>query len=498
MAKRSSRKIRNMKIELPENVRLIISELNRKGFEAFAVGGCVRDSLIGRIPGDWDITTSALPEDIKSVFRRTVDTGIEHGTVTVLIGSESYEVTTYRIDGEYRDSRHPSSVRFTDAVSEDLRRRDFTINAMAYNDESGIIDLFGGRDDLKRGVIRCVGNADERFDEDALRILRAVRFAAQLDFDIDADTRNAISTHAPRLKAVSKERVLVEISKLICSAHIEKTADIFQLGIVPYIAEHFREINIAQLMDLKKTAITAAAYQSYINSQFPADETETDETGYASADNAYETEDVMNENAAAGKTAEDAECIGQEKRESDEASENIPDSAFDLCEDTPVAYRYIRFALLTEGMSGRNVDAMLKALKADNITRKNAALLAENVLKPISSDVTEIKRLMSGMSPALFAALLRLKLRSSQSMLYKKECGEEDICGLIDITNGFADREEPVYISELAVSGDDIKKCGAAEGPAIGRLLNAMLEEVWKNPEHNDREWLLDNMMKLK
>ena len=478
-----------MKIELPDNVRLIINELAKHGFEAFAVGGCVRDSLLGRTPGDWDITTSALPEDIKSVFRRTVDTGIEHGTVTVLIGSESYEVTTYRIDGEYRDSRHPSSVEFTDAISEDLRRRDFTINAMAYNDESGFVDLFGGREDLKRGLIRCVGNADERFDEDALRILRAVRFAAQLDFDIDTDTRNAISTHAPRLKAVSRERVLVEISKLICSAHIEKTADIFQLGIVPYIAEHFREINIAQLMDLKKSAIKAAAYQAYISSQFTADTAEADETEYASADNAYGAADAMNENAA---------CGSAEKKDGDAAAENIPDSAFDLCADTPVAYRYIRFALLTEGVGGKNVDAMLKALKADNITRKNAALLAEHILKPIASDTVEIKQTMSGMSPALFAALLRLKLISSQSMLYKKECGEEDICSLIDITNGISDREEPVYISELAVGGEDIKKCGAAEGPAIGKLLNAMLKEVWQNPEHNSREWLLNNMMKLR
>lgn len=218
MAKRSIKKERNIRITLPEDVKFIISELKKAGFEGYAVGGCVRDSLLGRIPGDWDITTSALPNDIKAVFRRTVDTGIEHGTVTVLLNDSSYEVTTYRIDGEYKDGRHPESVQFTEQIGEDLKRRDFTINAMAYNDEDGLIDLFNGREDIKRGVIRCVGNADARFDEDALRILRAVRFAAQLDFDIDADTRNAISSHAPNLHAVSKERILVEISKLICSA----------------------------------------------------------------------------------------------------------------------------------------------------------------------------------------------------------------------------------------------------------------------------------------
>ena len=152
MAKRSKRNERYLKIRLPENVTGILRTLEERGFEAFAVGGCIRDSLLGRVPEDWDITTSARPEEIKAAFRRTVDTGIAHGTVTVMIGDESYEVTTYRIDGEYLDGRHPSEVVFTDAVSEDLRRRDFTINAMAYNESRGLLDLYGGREDLKRGT----------------------------------------------------------------------------------------------------------------------------------------------------------------------------------------------------------------------------------------------------------------------------------------------------------------------------------------------------------
>ena len=164
-----------IKIQLPSAVRYIIETIEKAGFEAYAVGGCVRDSILGRIPDDWDITTSAKPEDIKRIFRHTVDTGIQHGTVTVLINKECYEVTTYRIDGEYEDSRHPKEGIFTPLLAEDLKRRDFTINAMAYNDTKGIIDLFGGREDLKVGVIRCVGNPMERFGEDALRIMRAVR-----------------------------------------------------------------------------------------------------------------------------------------------------------------------------------------------------------------------------------------------------------------------------------------------------------------------------------
>ena len=169
-----------MNIRLPEKVHQIITTLQEHGYEAYAVGGCVRDSILGRVPGDWDITTSATPLETKALFEKTFDTGIEHGTITVLLGKEGFEVTTYRIDGEYEDSRHPKEVKFTRCLSEDLLRRDFTINAMAYNEQEGLVDFFGGMEDLKKRTIRCVGNAHDRFTEDALRILRAIRFSAQL------------------------------------------------------------------------------------------------------------------------------------------------------------------------------------------------------------------------------------------------------------------------------------------------------------------------------
>ena len=224
-----------MKIELPKKVLFIINNLQLAGYDAFAVGGCVRDSILARKPQDWDITTSAKPEAIKEIFRRTVDTGIEHGTVTVMIGKDSYEVTTYRIDGAYEDSRHPKEVRFTNCLEEDLRRRDFTINAMAYNDDVRLVDVFGGMQDLNHHLIRCVGDPRERFSEDALRILRAVRFSAQLDFPIEPDTAKAVKELAPNLKNISAERIQTELVKLLTSPHPERIQDACELGITKVV-----------------------------------------------------------------------------------------------------------------------------------------------------------------------------------------------------------------------------------------------------------------------
>lgn len=228
-----------MKIQLPDDVKKIIERLEANGHEAFAVGGCVRDTLLLRIPGDWDITTSAKPEEVKQLFHHTIDTGIQHGTVTVMMGRVGYEVTTYRIDGEYEDARHPKEVTFTSNLTEDLRRRDFTINAMAYNPRVGIVDAFTGIQDLEDRVIRCVGNPQERFSEDALRMLRAVRFAAQLGFTIDEGTKNAIRELAPTLEKVSKERIAVELVKILTSDHPEEIRTAYELGLTKVFMPEF-------------------------------------------------------------------------------------------------------------------------------------------------------------------------------------------------------------------------------------------------------------------
>ena len=210
-----------MKIFLPEKVNFIINKLKENGYEAYAVGGCVRDSVLGRVPDDWDITTSATPNETKALFRRTFDTGIEHGTITVLVDKEAFEVTTYRVDGEYEDSRHPREVVFTRSLKEDLLRRDFTINAMAWSldaDSFGeLVDPFDGMYDLEECIIRTPCDPDITFSDDPLRMMRAVRFASQLGFTIEEETFDAIRRNAPRIGIVSRERIAAELNKIVLS-----------------------------------------------------------------------------------------------------------------------------------------------------------------------------------------------------------------------------------------------------------------------------------------
>jgi len=228
-----------MKILMPDKVKNIIEALKQHGFEAYTVGGCVRDMVLGREPEDWDITTSATTGEVKKIFRRTIDTGIQHGTVTILIDKDHYEVTTYRLDGTYEDNRHPKEVIFTASLTEDLKRRDFTINAMAYNEQEGLIDLFGGMEDLKNGLIRCVGSAEERFNEDALRILRAVRFSAQLGFTIEGDTKGAVIDKVELLHNISAERIRVELTKLLLSNHPDRLRILYEVGITRVVLPEF-------------------------------------------------------------------------------------------------------------------------------------------------------------------------------------------------------------------------------------------------------------------
>ena len=230
-----------MDLTLPKNVEFIINRLENAGFEAFCVGGAVRDSVMNITPGDWDITTSALPEETKAIFGdfKTIDTGIKHGTITIIMDKKPYEVTTFRIDGEYNDNRHPENVLFTRNLKDDLSRRDFTINALAYNKKTGLADLFGGQADIYNSIIRTVGEPEKRFKEDGLRIMRALRFSAVLGFDIEENTKKAIHKNKDLLKNISAERLSAELIKLICGKNAFKILmefpDVFSV-FIPEIA----------------------------------------------------------------------------------------------------------------------------------------------------------------------------------------------------------------------------------------------------------------------
>jgi len=220
---------------IPEGVQHCLDILRKAGCAAHPVGGCVRDLLLGRTPGDYDVCTSAYPEQVMGLFEHTVPTGIQHGTVTVLTEDGPVEVTTFRREGGYADGRHPDAVTFDVGLTEDLARRDFTINAMALGPEGEVIDPFDGRDDLKAGIIRCVGEPDRRFSEDALRMLRAVRFAAQLGFAIEPETEKAIQRNAGRMSQVSGERIKAEMEKTLLSPHPERTGDLLRWGLLAHL-----------------------------------------------------------------------------------------------------------------------------------------------------------------------------------------------------------------------------------------------------------------------
>ena len=211
----------NVYIELPGNVRFILHMLREAGHEAYVVGGCVRDSIMGRKPHDWDICTSAKPEQVIEIFNhyKVIPTGLKHGTVTIMKNDKPYEITTYRVDGEYDDARHPKDVTFTTSLEEDLSRRDFTMNALAYNNNNDLVDLFGGVNDIKNGIVRCVGNPRERFSEDALRIMRALRFATRFGFKIEENTFAAMKEKKSLLSKISAERINSELTQIImCEA----------------------------------------------------------------------------------------------------------------------------------------------------------------------------------------------------------------------------------------------------------------------------------------
>ena len=257
--------INNIKINIPKYPKFILDTLEKKGFKAYIVGGCVRDQLLNKKVSDFDITTNAKPDDIKKIFKKTIDTGVKHGTVSVLFKDDNntkfyaYEITTFRTEGEYKDGRHPESVCFVNDLYEDLSRRDFTINAFAYNDKEGFVDKFDGLSDLNNKLIRAVGNPIDRYNEDALRMIRAIRFASKLNFDIEKSTLDAIKICSENLSKVSKERIQIELTKILTSDNPDFIKLIFDLNLSKYITNNFNEIKLSKLIKTDDVSLSYAS-----------------------------------------------------------------------------------------------------------------------------------------------------------------------------------------------------------------------------------------------
>ena len=435
-----------MNIQLPEKVSEIINCLRSHNFEAYAVGGCVRDSLLGRTPSDWDITTSATPEEVKSLFSHTVDTGIQHGTVTVMLGHEGFEVTTYRIDGEYEDARHPKEVAFTLSLREDLKRRDFTINAMAYHPERGLVDLFGGVNDMEKKVIRCVGDPMERFQEDALRILRAVRFSAQLGFTIEASTKEAIGALAPNLKLVSAERIQVELVKLLVSPNPDYLRVAYETGVT---AEFLPEFDVCMKTDQNTPHHCYTVGEHILKSLL-----------HVRADKVLRLTMLLHD---IGKPV--VKITDENGR--DHFKMHGPES---------------------EQMA----KVILRRLKFDNDTiHKVCRLVKWHDARP-AAQMPNVRRSVNKIGEDIFPLYLEVQRADmlAQSTYQRRE-KEERLEGVKSCYEQIVEKKQCVSLKSLAVTGRDLIQAGYKPGPYLGEILNQLLEHVLEYPEDNQKETLM-------
>ena len=440
-----------MILEIPKNAETILHILENAGYEAYVVGGCVRDSILGRKPDDWDITTSAKPEQVKELFHRTVDTGLQHGTVTVLMEKEGYEVTTYRVDGEYEDGRHPKEVTFTASLEEDLKRRDFTINAMAYNPSGGLVDLFGGLEDIDRKIIRCVGDPLERFTEDALRIMRAVRFSAQLGFSIEEETRKALKVLAPNLKHVSAERIQVELVKLLMSPHPDYLRTAYEAGIT---AEFLPEFDACMETSQNTPHHCYTVGEHILHSLC-----------HVRADRVLRITMLLHD-------------IGKPVvRKTDENG---------------------RDHFKTHGNAGEKMAGqILRRLKFDNDTiRKVTRLVKWHDDRP-EGTLKSVRRAVNRIGEDLFPLYLEVQQADMLAQsLYRKSEKQARLDSVRDAYRQIIEEKQCVSLKTLAVTGRDLIENGYRPGREIGEKLEKLLNLVLEDPEKNQKEILLEIIRK--
>ncbi|MCF0134462.1 MAG: CCA tRNA nucleotidyltransferase [Blautia sp.] len=435
-----------MRIKLPDHVRWIIEKLENAGYEAFAVGGCVRDSLLGRNPSDWDITTSAKPMEMKAVFYRTVDTGLQHGTVTVLVDKTGYEVTTYRVDGEYEDARHPKEVTFTGSLEEDLKRRDFTINAMAYNEKTGLVDLYGGMKDIQLRIIRCVGNPTERFTEDALRIMRAIRFSAQLGYEIEPDTKAAITDLAQNLRYISEERIQAELQKLILSPNPQ---------------------------------FLRTAYETGITREFLPEFDRCMETMQNTPHHCY----TVGEHILKGMQLVEPDKILR-------FTMLLHDIAKPLAKTTDENGRdhFQGHAAMGEELAR----SIMRRLKMDNETIRKVSLLIRYHDERPEGNQKSVRRAVNKIGEELFPYYLQVQQADMLAQsTYKREAKQDRLNRVITAYQEIMDSRQCVSLKTLAVTGKDLIDYGMKPGKEIGAALQHLLDVVLENPALNRKEELL-------
>ena len=444
---------KEIQIILPEQVSFIINTLNQAGFEAYAVGGCVRDSIMGRVPDDWDITTSADPQQVKKLFRRTIDTGIQHGTVTVMLQKTGYEVTTYRIDGEYEDNRHPKEVIFTKSLEEDLKRRDFTVNAMAYHPGEGLVDLFDGIGDMEKKCIRCVGQAEERFSEDALRMMRGVRFSAQFGYRIEEQTREAIRKLRENLRNVSAERIRVELVKLLVSPHPDYLRIACDLGITKVMLPEFD--------------VCMETPQHNPHHCYSVGEHTLEGLKAVRADKVLRLAMLLHD-------------IGKPLTKT--TDENGKDHFIKHPKE-----------------SARLAQDILRRLKFDNDTLKKVCRLVEfhdwSIDLEENVKISTVRRLIANIGEDAFPDMFeinRADLLSQSSYLRERKLAKQEM--LESMYREIMEKQECLSLKDLAVGGKDLLAQGIKPGKELGEILQRMLADVFEDPAHNKKEYLLENL----
>ncbi len=443
-----------MSIALPENVKTIIECLNKNSFEAYIVGGCVRDSILGLTPHDWDICTNAKPEQIKRCFKefRTFDSGIKHGTISVVMDKEIFEVTTYRIDGEYTDNRHPESVTFTDDITRDLTRRDFTVNAMAYNESNGVIDSFGGMEDLTNRIVRCVGNPDERFKEDALRIIRALRFASVYNMEIEKNTSDSIFKNAHLLSNIAVERIATEFNKLLCGNGAERILNKYSQVISVFIPEIIPLFNFEQ-------------------------------------HSRHHDKDVWKHTTRSVSSIEKNPVLRMTMLLHDIGKP-------DACKMGEEGHCYF---IGHPKISEEKANAILHRLKYSSDFIKTCLLLVKYHDVRYSGKKKQMKHIMNAIGEQNAIYLLKVQ---RADILAQSDYMREEKLSKLDIAEKVYDEviaeKECFTLKQLAINGNDLIKAGITDGKTIGRILNYLLDLVIEEKMINEKSHLLRKAKEVK